>query len=94
MDTETGLPAPPITRLPLNLNKSRQESLDRLAAFPLFQSLIRERDVLAGIEDTGLLHRALSKREAVSPILATHFRSAMKEASQLADEITSIPEQE
>ncbi len=83
-----------ITRLPLNLNKSRQESLDKLADFPLFRSLIRERDALAGIEDTGLLHLALAKREAISPILATHFRSAMKEASQLAEEISSILEEE
>lgn len=79
-----------VTRFPLNLNKSRQESLDKLADFPLFQTIIRERDALAGIEDTGMLHLALSKRAAISPILATHFRSAMKEAMQLADEITSI----
>jgi chromosome partitioning protein len=82
-----------VTRFPLNLNKSRQESLDKLSDFPLFQTIIRERDALAGMEDTGLLHLALSKREAISPILATHFRSAMKEAVQFADEITSIVEQ-
>ena len=81
-----------VTRFPLALNKSRQETLDKLSDFPLFQTIIRERDALAGIEDTGMLHLSLAKRASQSPILATHFRSAMKEAAQFADEITSILE--
>lgn len=81
-----------VTRFPLNLNKSRQESLDKLADFPLFETILRERDALAGLEDTGMLHLSVVKRAAISPILATHFRSALTEGGQFADEVASVLE--
>jgi hypothetical protein len=79
-------------RHPESLNKSRQEGLDKLADFPLFETILRERDALAGLEDTGMLHLSVVKCAEISPILATHFRSALTEGGQFANEVASVLE--
>ena len=81
-----------VTRFPLSLNKSRESSLKKLGVFPMFETILRERDALAALEEQGMLHLSLARRAAEAPILATHFKSAMREGDQLAGEILDVLE--
>ena len=82
-----------ITRLPLVVNKSRQDEIDALSRLPVFQTHVRDRDALARMERTGLLHLTLAQREASgSKVSATHFRTAMRETLELGDEVLTIVE--
>jgi chromosome partitioning protein len=81
-----------VTKLPHTLNKSREADLASIQAFPLFQTMLRDRDALTGMLRSGLLHLTLEKRRAESSIGATHFRSAMREAEKLVDEVLEVVE--
>jgi chromosome partitioning protein len=89
---ETVIVALLVTKLPHTLNKSREGDLTTIQDFPLFETMLRDRDALTGMLQTGLLHLALEKRRAESPIAATHFQSAMKEANRLVEEVLDIVE--
>lgn len=84
-----------LTRLPHTLNKSRQIEIDRLEVFPMFETKLRERDALAGMKRTGMLHLTLAARQAdpMGRISAKHFQMAMSEASRLADDVLAALEE-
>ncbi len=92
--TETLLVAVLVTRLPRSLNRSRNADLEALMVFPMLDTLVRDRDALAGIGRDGMLHLTLAQAEAVSRFHATHFRSAMAEAGQLGAEVIELLEGE
>lgn len=81
-----------VTKLPHTLNKSREGDLKAIQDFPLFDTMLRDRDALTGMLHAGLLHLTLEKRRAKSAIAATHFLSAMREADRLTDEILELVE--
>ena len=81
-----------VTKLPHTLNKSREGDLRSIQDFPLFQTMLRDRDALTGMLRSGMLHLTLEKRRAESAIMATHFRSAMREAERLVDEVLEVVE--
>lgn len=92
--TDTLLVAILVTRFPRSLNKSRNEDLKALAVFPMLETILRDRDALAGIGRDGMLHMTLAKAETISKFHATHYRSAMAEANQLATEVIDLLEGE
>lgn len=81
-----------VTKLPHTLNKSRETDLRSIQDFPLFQTMLRDRDALTGMLRSGLLHLTLEKRRSESAIAATHFHSAMREAERLVDEVLEVVE--
>ena len=81
-----------VTKLPHTLNKSRQGDLQAIQDFPLFETMLRDRYALSGMLHAGLLHLTLEQRRVQSPIAATHFQSAMREADRLVDEVLEVVE--